>query len=84
MVKNLNDVEGHINLIKELPDGDSLLIGAKRENGAVVVTHFEPTKSLKKVLDDAKKNGGEVIERGLGKLREAAKDKITLYRGIKE
>lgn len=70
MIKDLNGEEGHINLIKELPDGSSLLIGAKRDNGALVVTHFEPTKSLKKVLDDAKENGGEVITRGLGKFRE--------------
>lgn len=49
-----------------------------------MLTHFEPTKSLSNILEDAKTNGGEVIERGLGKLRESAKDKITLYRGLKE
>ena len=35
-----------------------------------MLTHFEPTKSLKDVLEDAKNNGGEVIEKGLDKLRE--------------
>ena len=63
LIKDLNGVEGHINLIKELPDGSALLLWAKRKNWAFITTHFEPTKSLKKVLEDAKNNGGEVIER---------------------
>lgn len=63
MIKDLNGTEGHINLIKELPDGSALLLGAKRQNGAFVTTHFEPTKSLEKVLKDAEINGGEVIEK---------------------
>lgn len=86
LIKNLNWIEGHINLLKELPDGKALLIGARRENGAFVLTHFEPTKSLKDVLEDAKNNGGEVIEKGLDKLREWAEttQELTLYRGLKE
>ena len=42
------------------------------QNGAFVTPHFEPTKSLEKVLKDDKSNGGEVIERGLDKLHEWA------------
>ena len=54
LIKNLGGTEGHINLLKELPDGKALLIGARRENGAFLLTHFEPTKSLEDVLKDAK------------------------------
>lgn len=84
LIKDLNGVEWHINLIKELPDGSSLLIGAKRENGAFVLTHFEPTKSLKKVLEDAKKNGGEVIEKGFNQLREWAETKYQQIEGTQQ
>ena len=63
LIKNLGGTEGHINLLKELPEGKALLIGARRENGAFLLTHFEPTKSLEDVLKDAKEWGAEVISK---------------------
>ena len=63
LIKNLGGTEGHINLLKELPDGKALLIGARRENGAFLLTHFEPTKSIEGVLKDAKEWWAEVISK---------------------
>jgi ABC-type metal ion transport system substrate-binding protein len=42
-----------INILKQLPDGNVVLIGADRQNGYFILTHLEikGTNAMKRLLD---------------------------------
>lgn len=68
-------MDWHINIIKRVPWTDKwFLIWAKRENGAFITTHFEPTKNIDDLLIKAKNEGSKIIT----KWSLEAKNKIKI------
>lgn len=70
-IKNIDGNKDKINLIKQIPNSDNfLVIGANRDNGYFIVTHFEYVSKTGKELKNLLKKRGDVLDR-LGRTPES-------------